>query len=101
MLGGNGNICGVLFGDDRDADNGYIKYDHGIHDLSIGINAVPALRMFESGGDIEYVFQNLPTDGELRIQDIDLGAEGVGYIKISNGSVTGYIPVQSTQPTPA
>ena len=40
---------------------------------------------------------NCPTD-VLYIVDFDIGELGCGYIQVNNGSVTGYISIQSAKP---
>ena len=77
-----------------------------------GANAVLAMRISEAQKvyfagnlgvgitphDTYPVAIDCPID-DLYIVDFDIGATGVGYVQVSNGSVTGYIAVQSSKPS--
>ena len=41
--------CGVYFGDNNDADVGYINYSHGTNSLAFGVNASERMRILSSG----------------------------------------------------
>jgi hypothetical protein len=67
----------IRFGDNSDADAGYIDYSHGTNALSFGANAAERMRI--SGNNL---FLNGGTDARIQ-----LGTGGAGANQVSNNTV--------------
>ena len=77
--------CGVYFGDNDDADVGYINYSHGSNSLAFGVNASERVRIDSSGRLLIGATSSTNIDASLQVIKDGTAAQFHRGVANSNG----------------